>query len=118
MKPHDARGYLHDVLEACDFVRKLTDGKTLQEYQTDPVLRKAAERDLITVGEALAQFVRADPSLSSRITQAALIVSFRNRLVHGYGTIDDEIVWAIIETDLPLLRTEVAELLADLERDT
>jgi len=117
MKQHDARAYLHDILQASDFVRELTAEKTLEDYEADPILRKAAERDLITLGEALTQAVRADPKLSARITQAGLVISFRNRLVHGYATIANEIVWAIIQTDLPLLRAEVAALLAEMEAE-
>ena len=46
------------------------------------------------------------------------IVSFRNRLVHGYSQTDHEIVWGILEKDLPTLQEEVASLLAGTGTDS
>ncbi|WP_421910151.1 DUF86 domain-containing protein [Methanolacinia petrolearia] len=38
-------------------------------------------------------------------------MSFRNRLIHGYASISDEVVWGVIEKDLPLLKSEIKTLL-------
>jgi uncharacterized protein with HEPN domain len=38
------------------------------------------------------------------------IVGLRNRLIHGYDTIDDDIVWEIVTTDLPSLTSELSRI--------
>ena len=40
------------------------------------------------------------------------IIGFRNRLIHGYDSVDDDIVWDVIQTKLPDLAKEVESLLA------
>jgi uncharacterized protein with HEPN domain len=47
-----------------------------------------------------------EPTVAARITHLKRIISFRNVLIHGYDAIDDEVVWDVIETHLPLLRQE------------
>jgi uncharacterized protein with HEPN domain len=43
---------------------------------------------------------------------AGRIIAFRNILIHGYADVDDRLVWNIVETKLPTLIREVAELIA------
>ena len=57
--------------------------------------------DQFTAGKALAELI----SNSSRI------IAFRNRLIHGYAGVLSDVVWGILETHLPTLRSEVAKLL-------
>jgi uncharacterized protein with HEPN domain len=45
------------------------------------------------------------------ISNSSRIISFRNRLIHGYATIADEVVWGVLETNLPVLAREVKNLL-------
>ncbi|MCX6700047.1 MAG: DUF86 domain-containing protein [Methanomicrobiales archaeon] len=42
-------------------------------------------------------------------------MSFRNRLIHGYAIISDEVVWGVLETNLPVLTCEVTNLLEKSE---
>lgn len=39
------------------------------------------------------------------------IIAFRNRLIHDYATISDEVVWGVVEARLAALTREVADLL-------
>jgi uncharacterized protein with HEPN domain len=39
------------------------------------------------------------------------IISFRNRLIHGYASVADEIVWGVVEANLRKLKNEVEVLL-------
>ena len=52
-----------------------------------------------------------DPSMAARIGQLPRIVSFRNRIIHGYDTVDDATVWGIIDRHLPELIAQVEVLL-------
>ncbi len=66
-----------------------------------------------SIGEALAQLRVLDPETAARLTEHARIVAFRNQVIHGYGKIDDEITWRIIDSKLPILRRELKQLLAE-----
>ena len=114
MKQLDIRKYLFDINEACALLIKFTTGKTFSDYSTDPMLRSAVERQFEIIGEALAQVLRLDPSLRSRISDAGRIVAFRNRLIHGYSSVSDDVVWGILEANLHSLRKEVAALMREL----
>ena len=114
MKQLDIRKYLFDINEACELLNQFTAGKTLSEYSADPLLRSAVERQFEIIGEALAQLLRLDPSLRSRISGAGRIIAFRNRLIHGYSSVADDVVWGILEANLPALQKEVAALMREL----
>ena len=114
MKQLDIRKYLFDMNEACELLVQFTAGATFSDYSTDPMLRSAVERQFEIIGEALAQVLRLDPSLRSRISDAGRIIAFRNRLIHGYSSVADDVVWGILEGNLPSLREEVATLVKEL----
>jgi uncharacterized protein with HEPN domain len=71
------------------------------------------EREFIIIGEAIAALSRASPRTFEAITNARRIIDFRNQLTHEYPTVDDALVWAIVEKDVPLLRRECSVLLKD-----
>ncbi len=114
MKQLDIRKYLFDINEACELLLQFTAGKNFSDYSTDPMLRSAVERQFEIVGEALVQALRLDPNLSSRISNTGRIIGFRNRLIHGYSSVADDIVWGIVQANLTTLRDEVAALLEEL----
>jgi uncharacterized protein with HEPN domain len=51
------------------------------------------------------------PELLPRITDARRIIAFRNRLIHGYASLANEVVWGIVESNLGVLKREVLALL-------
>lgn len=111
MKRPEIRKYLFDVWQACELLDQFSAGKTLSNYQSDALLRSAVERQFEIVGEALNQAIKVDPSLAGRVTDASRIIAFRNRLIHAYSGISDEVVWGILDVFLPRLRLEINELL-------
>ena len=116
MKQLDIRKYLFDINEACELLLQFTAGKTFSDYSTDPMLRSAVERQFEIIGEGLGQALRLDPNLSARISNTGRIITFRNRLIHGYASIADDIVWGILEANLPTLQKEVATLMRELNK--
>jgi uncharacterized protein with HEPN domain len=69
------------------------------------------ERQLGIIGEAASRMLRHFPGVAEELTDLPQIISFRNRLIHGYAEISDEIVWAVVKDDLPRLRREVKDLI-------
>ncbi|MFN8547586.1 MAG: HepT-like ribonuclease domain-containing protein [Candidatus Eisenbacteria bacterium] len=112
--PRDARAYLADILDACEAIDAAVRDLELGAYQHNRLVRSSVERELITIGEATAALARVAPDLFDAITRARRIVDFRNQLTHEYPTVDDALVWAIVQRDVPLLRRECAVLLQQL----
>ena len=111
----DLRAYLWDVEQAAHDIEVFTHGKQLSDYQNEAMLRAAVERRLEVIGEALAQALRHFPEVASRITDHQQIIAFRNQLIHGYATVQDALVWDIVQTDLPVLQQQTADLLREIE---
>ena len=87
--------------------------KTFEQYTKDEILRSAVERQLEILGEALNRALVDESSLEKRIPEARRIVGIRNRIIHGYDSVDDEILWDVVRTKLEplaeLLKREMAE---------
>ncbi|HTS24464.1 MAG TPA: HepT-like ribonuclease domain-containing protein [Bryobacteraceae bacterium] len=109
--PRDERAYLSDILESCDAIAAAVQGMDLAAYQSSRLVRSSVEREFIIIGEAVAALARVTPTTFAAITRARRIVDFRNQLTHEYPTVDDELVWAIIGNDVPVLQRECAELM-------
>ena len=58
-----------------------------------------------------------EPGLTRRISDTKRIIAFRNRLIHGYASVSDELVWGVVEANLPTLRREVEALLDERKDD-
>ncbi len=111
MRP-EARKYLWDASQAVDRITRFVAGKTFQSYQADELLRSAVERQFEIIGESLAQLRTADAETAASVPDSARIVAFRNLLIHGYATVDDKIVWGVVEGSLPQLQEALSRLLA------
>jgi len=110
--PRDERAYLSDILESCEAITAAVQGMDLASYQCTRLVRSSVEREFIIIGVAVAALARMAPEAFGKITRARRIVDFRNQLTHEYPTVDDALVWAIIEADVPVLQRECAELMA------
>ena len=115
MLPREAKKYLYDMAEAADLIAQFTAGRTFEEYRVDPMLRSAVERQFEIIGEALNQLLQREPGIREKISDAPLIIAFRNRLIHGYASVSDEVVWGVVERYLPVLSGEVQVLLSEDE---
>ena len=106
-----AAKYLWDAQRAAERIARFTAGRDRAAYLADEMLRAAVERQFEIIGEALAGLRRVDPDLASGIPDLPRIVAFRNLLIHGYATVDDRLVWAVVERDLDGLCATLARLL-------
>jgi uncharacterized protein with HEPN domain len=109
--PRDQRAYLSDAVDSCDAIKTAIRNLDLKEYLTNRLVRSSVEREFIIIGEAMSALSRIAPETFGAITRARRIVDFRNQLTHEYATVDDALVWAIVQNDVPVLRRESAELI-------
>jgi uncharacterized protein with HEPN domain len=106
-----AAKYLWDAHRAVERIARFTAGRGYHDYLADEMLRSAVERQFEVIGEALAGLRRVEPGLAAGIPDLPRIVAFRNVLIHGYATVDDRLVWGVVESGLPALRTALAQML-------
>ena len=99
------------VREAGESILQHTAGRSFAQYSGDRFFRRAVEREFEIIGEALNRIDRLDSEIAARISELRQIVDFRNRIIPGYDTIDDAVVWGIIEKRLPVLVDDVTSLL-------
>lgn len=104
---------LEDIRDAADFVLKVTASQSLA-YCHDRLLRQAVERNFEIIGEALNRLVRLDAQTAAHVGETPRIIAFRNILSHGYDVLDHEVVWNVIQNELPSLLQRVAKLLQEV----
>jgi uncharacterized protein with HEPN domain len=85
--------FLEDIQDCAAFVINAAESKNFSDYRNDRLFRQAMERNLEIIGEAMGRIASLDPASASRISEHRQIVAFRNRLIHGYDLLDDELVW-------------------------
>jgi uncharacterized protein with HEPN domain len=103
--------HLHDIVQAGKALKRFVHGRTFADYTSDEQLRSAVERKFEIMGEALNRIHRDEPAVLRNIRDHRDIISFRNILIHGYDTIDDVIVWGVIEEGLDNLIDDAEALL-------
>ena len=111
----ETRQRLLDVLVSCRAIGQYTIGLDFAAYERDDMVRDAVERRLGIIGEALNRAAVLEPGLVDRVPELRQIVGLRNRVIHGYDAVDDEIVWDILQHKLSGLQSRVAELLGEIE---
>lgn len=99
--------------DAAEAIIAFSRGKNLSDLQSDPLLRSGIYFQFIVIGEALTQLRTSDAATVERISEYRRIIGFRNQIVHGYAKVDDEITWRIVQDKLPILRSELEQLLAE-----
>jgi uncharacterized protein with HEPN domain len=99
--------WLHDILTAIEEIEQYfnTFPKSISSFQSNLILRRATERNLEIIGEAMNCILVREPTF--QIENARRIVGLRNQIIHGYDNISDENIWAIVINHLPKLKTEV-----------
>ena len=119
MKP-TSKKYLFDIKIACDEIAEFVVGKSRDDYFADTLLRRAVERDLEIIGEAVNQLRSSDPETAQLIPNLGQMVGMRHRLIHAYVQVNDDIVWDTAQQDIPRLRDVVVVLLEspDIETDS
>lgn len=105
--------HLQDIIDAIDEVNGYfaETPKLFDDFYGDIRLRRAIERDIEIMGEAMNRILKSDPDIP--ITNARKIVDARNYIIHGYDSLSPDILWSIVVNHLPLLEKETRSLLVE-----
>jgi uncharacterized protein with HEPN domain len=107
--------WLYDIKTSIEEIESyFPNGKFFQFYQEDLKTKRAVERNIEIIGEAMSRILKVDPEIN--ISNSRKIVDARNKIIHGYDEISDDVIWGIIVNNLPVLKMEVEQLLPNLDR--
>ena len=108
---NDIKSWLYDIQRAISEIESFFADrpKNFFEYQKDVRTKRAVERNIEIIGEAVNRIVKKDSSI--QVSNSRKIIAARNRIIHGYDSVSDETVWGILINHLPKLQAEVTLLL-------
>jgi uncharacterized protein with HEPN domain len=110
MSKRDTSVLLHDMLEASARIIEYTKGMSQSDFSHDRKTIDAVTRNFEILGEAANKvpqsFQDSHPSIDWR-----RIIGTRNRIIHEYFGVDEEILWFIIQNELPGLSNDIDNVL-------
>lgn len=108
---NEIQTWLYDILQSINEIDSYFDGKPriFEEYVNDIKTKRAIERDLEIIGEAANRILKRDNDF--KLHNIEKIIGTRNRIIHGYDNVSDDLIWSIVINHLPKLKQEVRQLL-------
>ena len=111
MISREEKKLLSDIFECIISIDEhLESRRIFEEYAANKTKRRAVERELEIIGEAMTKLLKLNPEI--KISYARLIVDLRNKVIHAYDSVDDVLIWKIVLKDIPVLEKEVRVLLS------
>ena len=103
--------WLYDILSSINEIESyfLETPKMFEIYQNDLRTKRAVERNIEIIGEAMSRILKENSEIE--ISNSRKIVDVRNRIIHGYDSVSDDVIWGIVIRNLPVLQNEVEILL-------
>ena len=106
------RLYAQDMIDFCERVLSFTRGMNQDAFVGNALVYDATLRNLGLIGEAATRIPEAVRAAHPEIPWRE-VVGARNRIIHAYLGIDDDIIWTIIQEDIPAILPEPRRLLQD-----
>ena len=111
MPPEDRIRLLH-MIEATETALNFVTGRQRADLNSDQMLLFALVRAIEIIGEAAGKVSEATQRAATDIPWG-LVVSMRNRLIHAYFDVDNDVVWKTASEELPELLPKLRTLIAD-----
>lgn len=110
---NNVKTWLYDILTSINEIESyyIYSPKKFEIYQNDLKTKRAVERNIEIIGEAMNRILKLDSEIV--ISNSRKIVDVRNRIIHGYDSVSDDVIWGILIRNLPVLQKEVEELLGE-----
>ena len=107
----EIKTWLYDILNAINEIESFIADKPKDfiAYQKDIKTKRAIERNIEIIGEAMNRILLKDDTV--QLSNSRKIVDTRNRIIHGYDTVSDDMIWSIVIKHFPVLKTEVSKYL-------
>ena len=108
---NDIKTWLYDILSSINEIESyyIDTPKMFEIYENDLRTKRAVERNIEIFGEAMTRILKHDNKIE--ISNSRKIVDVRNRIIYGYDSVSDDVIWGIVVKNLPVLQKEVEKLL-------
>lgn len=105
--------YLDDILKSIHKIETFTDGYDFERFKADDKTVSACVREIEVIGEATKQI---PDEIASKYLQIpwSLMAKMRDKLIHWYFEIDEEIVWKVVTEQFPTLKTQIEVMKKEL----
>ena len=105
----EIRVWLEDIDKAISEINDfLPEPRNFYAFEKDIKTKRAVERNIEIIGEAMHRILELEPDIA--ISASRKIVDTRNRIIHGYDSVSDDIIWLIVVRYLPVLANEIRDL--------
>lgn len=106
----DYRVYIEDIAEAIRKIEKFTENLDYESFVNTPIIIDAVIRNFEVLGEAA---VKIPPEIRSKYKQVPWVemAGMRNKLIHEYSRVNNQILWKTIISDLPLLKIAMSNII-------
>jgi uncharacterized protein with HEPN domain len=103
-------------LDALDAILSYASGVDQEGFLANRMLRDALVRNIGIVEDAAKQLLDVAPEFSSKHPEIpfAEVYGMRNRVIHGYSSVNPSVVWDSVGVDVPELRRQIVEVLENL----
>lgn len=110
---NNIKTWLFDILSSINEIESyfVNQSMQFQNYQKDLRTKRAVERNIEIIGEAMSRILKENNEI--QISDSRKIVAVRNRIIHGYDSVSDEVIWGIVIKQLPILKAEVEKMLSE-----
>ncbi len=98
---------IESIISEIEIIKSKLDNNYLN-FKHDFILRRAVERDLEIIGEAVKKIVEINSEI--KISSSNKIIGLRNIISHAYDSVEPELIWGIIQKDIPILKNEIISL--------
>lgn len=102
--------YLEDILEAIDRIQEYVQDVTRETFEADRMRIDAVIRNLEVIGEAVKQVPDSIREQYPRV-EWRKIAGLRDILIHKYFDVNLGIVWGVVQSNIPILKTEIQQIL-------
>lgn len=106
--------YLEDIQNSIRKIEKYTRGSNFEKFSRDEQMIDAVVRNLSVIGEAVRN-VSKDMKAKNPEVAWNEIKGMRNKVVHEYFGIDEEILWKTIQYDFPIFKKQISKLLKSVK---
>jgi uncharacterized protein with HEPN domain len=109
MTDREYRDFVNDIIESIDDISQFVAGMTYDDFVIDKKTINAVIRSMEIIGEAsknMPDFVK----IAHENIPWKKMSGMRDRLIHGYFGIDNEILWKTVKQDLPSLLLMIVKL--------
>jgi uncharacterized protein with HEPN domain len=110
----DVKLLLHDIIRVLSEIEMAIAGVTRETYSSTFNLPESVNYRLIVAGEAANQLLKAHPDLEAQFPELERLIAVRHRIVHGYFSVSDTQVWAIVTEHTPGLSARLQSFADEL----